>query len=104
MSSTPCSAISSGLVNHMTLTSITSTHRSWQYDATSESYVVVATSVSHPSADLLAGIRATELATRYLIEPLDRITCRLTFICRADMRWAHSHDPIPATSFQYFQS
>jgi len=60
--------------------------RSWRHDASTDNYVLVATSVSHPSADLLAGIRATELFTSYLIEPLDTETCRLTYICRVDLR------------------
>lgn len=63
-----------------------STCRSWQYDATSQSYVLVATSVSHPSATLQGGIRATQLATFYLVEPLDSERSRLSYICRVDMR------------------
>ena len=61
-------------------------HRSWRQDPSTDSYVLVATSVSHPSADLLAGIRATELFTSYLIEPLHSETCKLTYICRVDLR------------------
>ena len=60
--------------------------RSLDFDPVSETYVIVSTSVSHPSASLQAGIRATELATRYIIERLDREKTRLTFICRVDMR------------------
>ena len=61
-------------------------YRSWRQDPSTDSYVLVATSVSHPSADLLAGIRATELFTSYLVEPLDSETCKLTYICRVDLR------------------
>ncbi len=64
--------------------------RCWDYDPVSEAYTIVATSVSHPSASLLAGIRATELATRYLIETLDRDRTRLSYICRVDMRLVSS--------------
>lgn len=60
--------------------------RSWQYDAASQSYVLVATSVSHPSAGLQGGIRAMQLATSYLVEPLDSDKSRLSYICRVDMR------------------
>lgn len=60
--------------------------RSWQYDVSSQNYVLVATSVSHPSASLQGGIRATQLATFYLVEPLDSERSRLSYICRADMR------------------
>lgn len=61
--------------------------RSWQYDVATESYVIVSMSVSHPCASLQASIRATELATRYLIEPLSKDTSKLTFISRVDMRY-----------------
>ena len=64
----------------------THSHRSWRQDPSTDSYVLVATSVSHPSADLLAGIRATELFTSYLIEVLGSETCKLTSICRVDLR------------------
>lgn len=60
--------------------------RSWQYDIGSQSYVLVATSVSHPSASLQGGIRAMQLATFYLIEPLDSDKSRLSYISRVDMR------------------
>ena len=61
--------------------------RHWQYDVSTESYVIVSMSVSHPCASLHASsIRATELATRYLIEPLTKDSSRLTFISRVDMR------------------
>lgn len=46
----------------------------------------MATSVSHPSANLQGGIRAMQLATFYLVEPLDGDKARLSYICRADMR------------------
>ena len=69
------------------------TPRSWRFDPALGCYVLVATSVSHPSADLLAGIRATELASRYLIEPLDGGTSKLTYICRVDTR----SDPVQQT-------
>ncbi|XP_064404560.1 stAR-related lipid transfer protein 13-like isoform X3 [Halichondria panicea] len=60
--------------------------RTWDFDPVSDTYIIVSTSVSHPSASLLAGIRATELATRYVIERVDRDKTRLTFICRVDMK------------------
>ncbi len=61
--------------------------RGWDYDAATEAYTIVATSVSHPSASLLAGIKATELVSQYLIETLDGGNrTRLSFICRVDMR------------------
>ena len=60
--------------------------RAWDFDPVSDTYIIASTSVSHPSASLLAGIRATELATRYIIERVDRDKTRLTFVCRVDMR------------------
>jgi len=50
--------------------------------------VLVSTSVSHPQATLQGGIRATHLASFFLIEPLDNEHCRLTHLFRVDMRWA----------------
>ena len=61
--------------------------RHWHYDVPTESYVFVSMSVSHPCADLQASIRATELATRYLIEPLTKDSTRLTVMSRVDMRY-----------------
>ena len=60
--------------------------RGWRLDPATQSYVIIATSVSHPFASLLAGVRATELAMRYLIEPLPNNCSRLTVFCRVDMR------------------
>ena len=67
--------------------------RAWEYDPTSETHVIVSTSVSHPSASLMAGIRATELATRYTIERVDREKTRVSFICRVDMRYVTAWAP-----------
>ena len=63
--------------------------RSWRYDASNESYVVIATSVSHPSATLLSGVRCTELAMRYIIETAGDNNSILTMFCRVDMRLDH---------------
>ena len=69
--------------------------RSWQYDASTGSYVILSTSVSDPNATLLGGIRCTELAVRYLIEPAPANTTQLTMYCRVDLRYyTHTHDAI----------
>ena len=60
--------------------------RSWRYDRASDCYIVVATSVTHPLANLLAGIRSIQMASDYVIEPLDENNCRVTHLCRVDMR------------------
>lgn len=61
--------------------------RSWRLDPESGSYLLVSTSVSHASAELQAGIRATDLASHYLIEPREGENSRLTLICRVDTRY-----------------
>ncbi|XP_019850855.1 PREDICTED: rho GTPase-activating protein 7-like isoform X2 [Amphimedon queenslandica] len=60
--------------------------RSWRFDPSNDSYVVISTSVSHPSATLLSGVRCTELAMRYIIEPAGNKNSILTLFCRVDMR------------------
>lgn len=60
--------------------------RSWKFDPSTESYVIVSTSVSHPHATLLAGVRCTELAMRYLIEKTADGNSQLSLYCRVDMR------------------
>ena len=75
--------------------------RAWEYDPTSETHVIVSTSVSHPSASLMAGIRATELATRYTIERVDREKTRVSFICRVDMRYVTAWAPTVVSCLVY---
>lgn len=67
------------------------TFRSWRYDRALDCYIVIATSVTHPSANLLAGIRSIQMASHYVIEPLGESDCRITHLCRVDMR-GHSAD------------
>ena len=49
--------------------------------------MLVSTSVCHPNASFQAGIRATELVTGYLVEPLDSERSKLTYVCRVDMKY-----------------
>ena len=49
-------------------------------------YAIVATSISHPNATLMGGIRCTELALRYWIEPTPDGNSQLTFYSRVDLR------------------
>ncbi|XP_077984954.1 rho GTPase-activating protein 7-like isoform X2 [Glandiceps talaboti] len=60
--------------------------RRWRTDLPRGACVLVATSVEHPDSTLLGGIRATVLASRYLIEPCGAGKSRLTYICRIDSR------------------
>jgi hypothetical protein len=60
--------------------------RSWRYDPINENYVIISTSVSHPNATLLADIRCSELAMRYIIEPTDNGSTNLTIFCRVDLK------------------
>ena len=64
-------------------------NRSWKFDPSTESYVIVSTSVSHPRATLLAGVRCTELAMRYLIETTADGNSQLSLYCRVDMRYVN---------------
>ena len=57
-----------------------------RYDRASDCYNVVATLVTHPLANRLTGIRSIQMASGYVIEPLDENNCRVTHLCRVDMR------------------
>ena len=48
--------------------------------------MLISTSIDHKDADLLGGVRAVELASRYLIEPCGTGKSRLTHISRVDLR------------------
>jgi len=65
--------------------------RSWRTDLPKGACVLISTSIDHPRADLLGGLRAVELASRYLIEPCGTGKSRLTHISRVDIR-GHSPD------------
>ncbi|XP_070553254.1 rho GTPase-activating protein 7-like isoform X2 [Ptychodera flava] len=60
--------------------------RKWKTDLPRGACVLVSTSVEHPDAALIGGIRGTVLASRYLIEPCGAGKSRLTYICRIDSR------------------
>ncbi|XP_077864300.1 rho GTPase-activating protein 7-like [Saccoglossus kowalevskii] len=62
------------------------TLRSWRADLPRGACVLVSTSVEHPDASLIGGIRGTILASRFLIEPCGAGKSRLTHICRLDTR------------------
>ncbi|KAL4230817.1 Dynein light chain Tctex-type [Mactra antiquata] len=64
--------------------------RSWKTDLPKGACVLISTSIEHDSVDILGGIRAVELASRYLIEPCGTGKSRLTHISRVDMR---GHSP-----------
>lgn len=65
--------------------------RSWRTDLPKGTCVLISTSIEHPRADLKGGLRAVELASRYLIEPCGTGKSRLTHISRVDIR-GHSPD------------
>ena len=60
--------------------------RSWRTQLPKGACVLVSTSVEHKGASLLGGVRATILASRYLIEPCGAGKSRLTHVCRIDIR------------------
>ena len=59
--------------------------RAWHRDVPTGDYVVAATSVSHPLAELRGGVRAVHLASHFLLQPCPRGT-QVTAICREDWR------------------
>lgn len=59
--------------------------RAWHRDIPTGSYVVASTSVSHPLAELRAGVRAVHLASHFLLQPCTEGT-HVTVICREDWR------------------
>ncbi|KAJ8298015.1 hypothetical protein KUTeg_024546 [Tegillarca granosa] len=60
--------------------------RCWKTDLAKGACALISTSVEHPKAELLGGIRAVELASHYLIEPCGTGKSRITHMCRLDMR------------------
>ncbi|CAI8052772.1 StAR-related lipid transfer protein 13 [Geodia barretti] len=64
--------------------------RSWHRDVPTGRYMIVATSVSHPQAELRAGIRAVHLASHFLLQPCPHGTT-VTAISREDWR-GHSSE------------
>ena len=60
--------------------------RSWRSDLPKGACVLISTSIEHPRSELLGGVRAVELASRYLIEPCGTGKSRLTHISRVDIR------------------
>ena len=60
--------------------------RSWRAHLPKGACVLVSTSVEHVGGALLGGVRATVLASRYLIEPCGAGKSRLTHIVRIDIR------------------
>ena len=59
--------------------------RAWHRDVPTGRYVVVSTSVSHPQAELRAGVRVVHLASHFLLQPEEHGT-QVTAICREDWR------------------
>ena len=64
--------------------------RAWHRDVPTGRYVVVGTSVSHPQAELKAGVRVVHMASHYLLQPCAHGT-HVTAICREDWRYIHLH-------------
>ncbi|XP_023932336.1 rho GTPase-activating protein 7 [Lingula anatina] len=60
--------------------------RSWRTDLPKGACVLVSTSIEHPNSNLLGGVRAVVLASRYLLEPCGSGKSRLTHLARVDMR------------------
>ena len=59
--------------------------RAWHRDVPTGSYVIVSSSVSHPQAELRAGVRVVHLASHYLLQPYSHGTL-VTVLCREDWR------------------
>ncbi|XP_064637812.1 uncharacterized protein LOC135494012 isoform X2 [Lineus longissimus] len=62
------------------------TLRAWKTGLPKGSCVLVATSIEHPEAPVLGGVRGVVLASRYLIEPCGSGKSRVTHIVRTDAR------------------
>ncbi|CAN0377817.1 unnamed protein product [Lampetra planeri] len=60
--------------------------RTWRSDLPRGASAVAAVSVPAPEAPLAGGVRAHTYDARYLVEPLAPARCRLTYVCRIDMR------------------
>lgn len=71
--------------HHITVWFSPFVYRAWR-PCRDDCFAVVSTSVSHPSATLMGSIRATVLATRFLIEPIGPNASRLTVLNRVDIR------------------
>ena len=59
--------------------------RAWHRDVPTGSYVIVSSSVSHPQAELWAGVRVVHLASHYLLQPCPHGTL-VTVLSREDWR------------------
>ena len=59
--------------------------RAWHRDVPTGNYVIVSSSVSHPQAELRAGVRTVHLASHYLLQPCPHGTLA-TVMCREDWR------------------
>ncbi|XP_033101300.1 rho GTPase-activating protein 7-like isoform X2 [Anneissia japonica] len=60
--------------------------RSWRMDLPKGACVLVSTSVDHPDAPLIGGIRGTVLASRFLIDPCGSGKSKITYMCRVDTK------------------
>ena len=62
--------------------------RAWHRDVPTGRYVVASTSVSHPLAELRAGVRVVHLASHFLLTPATHSGggTQVTAICREDWR------------------
>ncbi|XP_028401518.1 rho GTPase-activating protein 7-like isoform X5 [Dendronephthya gigantea] len=80
--------------------------RTWRSNIDSGKCVVVTTSIAHTEINTAESVRATVLASRYLIEPIEHGRSRLTHVFRVDLRgrtpdWYHAAmPPILANSIQ----
>ena len=59
--------------------------RAWHRDVPTGRYVVASTSVSHPLAELRAGVRAVHLASHFLLQP-SPLGTQVTTLSREDWR------------------
>ncbi|XP_071951332.1 rho GTPase-activating protein 7-like isoform X2 [Antedon mediterranea] len=60
--------------------------RSWRTDLPKGACVLVSTSINHPDAPLIGGIRGTILASRFLIDPCGSGKSKITYMCRVDTK------------------
>lgn len=64
--------------------------RTWRTNIDNGKCAIVSTSIAHPEATVAEGVRATVLASRYLIEPIEPGRSRLTHVYRVDLRLVFS--------------
>ena len=76
--------------------------RTWRTDIDNGKCAIASTSIAQPEATISEGIRATVLASRYLIEPIEPGKSRLIHVYRVDLRYILTTLKICLSLFKIF--